>query len=147
MNSREERKKAKMQRKGIKKEDLEINGEEEDDDEGGPRIESKGKGNRKQAEKEEDSDDYEPDLSWLPDPDKVYGPKASDEDEDDFVPLSYSNAMSSSKEAKKRKKSLIPELNERETPKKKSKKSKSRIDTDLIDKDLMEELALKLLQK
>jgi len=102
----------------------------------------------------EESGEGEPNLDWMPDPDKIYGPKGSDEESDEFFPETERN-QSASKRGKRRQEeeehssdsgsedpSEEPTLPEPS----KSNPKKSKFDTKSLDKGIMEELALKLLQ-
>lgn len=60
----------------------------------------KAKEEAKRAEMEDtSSDEASVDLSWLPDPDKVYGPRESGDSEDDFDPTANSQSGSESEES------------------------------------------------
>lgn len=155
---REARLKLKLQKKGLtKKDEDEITKDDvniQQDDDGG---------------EAESSDDYEPDLSWLPDPDKVYDNNeiktevtdSSDEHEagTDLSMLQDPEVYNSNKEIKEEDvEGSSEETNKRrlktkDKPKRKSKKRKMSesdhlgIEKDELDSKLMEELALKLLSK
>ncbi|KAK4881723.1 hypothetical protein RN001_005042 [Aquatica leii] len=101
---------------------------------------------KKRKEKEEeamdefgtDSEDDEPDLSWLPDPDQVYGKKTDSELEE----LQTGTTQGRRHEQKiKRKKSV------QDTDSNTKKKQKLISNTDLLSLNEAEELAMMLLQK
>ncbi|XP_063992090.1 probable ATP-dependent RNA helicase DDX10 [Diachasmimorpha longicaudata] len=119
---RDEKRKLKAQKK--KEED-----EDEDEDEEEP-MES---GDEPQGSEESDSDG--PDLSWLPDPDKIYGPKASSDEEDSEDEIEQIHRPS--------KRKLVTQ---EEHDKKNNKKRKIKV-TEKSDLLATEELALQLLQR
>jgi ATP-dependent RNA helicase DDX10/DBP4 len=103
------------------------------------------KAQRKQEEDEKDefgesSSDNEPDLSWLPDPDKIYGEKDEDEEES-FIKTNDSDHKA--KKTKKRK--FKAEKLIKEAPVKKKKQRLKEISTSLNVNEA-EELAMMLLK-
>lgn len=144
---REERRKAKLARKGVSAGD-----EDEEEDDGAV---------LKTNDDEDDSeDDYQPNLDWLPDPDKIYGSKQESDDEvDDNDVSEFSDAEDSADEwdsrGNKRQRQVVntdseSDEEEQPPPKKKmlgkSKNMKKSTLSDDIDKNLMEDLALQLLR-
>lgn len=105
--------------------------EDEDDDE----DEEEPMGSDGEDQNSEMSDSDGPDLSWLPDPDKIYGPKASSNDE----------ASESEEEIPKIHKPSKRKLVTQEKEKKKNKKQKIKV-TERSDLLATEELALQLLR-
>lgn len=111
-----------MHRKGKSKEDA--------DEESGMKI--------KTVDGESESgDDYEPNLDWLPDPDKIYGRKEESGDEAEVAD------NTTGRKTPKRK------LKDTKSNFKLKKKKSTRASADdyELDGKLMEELALKLLNK
>jgi ATP-dependent RNA helicase DDX10/DBP4 len=159
---REERIKARMARKGITKEDMETN-----EDEGKSSFEPVAKLGESRDDSNDggDSSDYEPDLSWLPDPDKIYRQEEenSGDDTDTFIPIPIEPKPSrkkakGNKNVKASKKRTLENTEESfgvdeekdshiqsSNTEKKRKKKKTILDS--IDSSLLEELALHLLKK
>lgn len=102
-------------------------------------------------DEEQEMDDFgsdeegdEPDLSWLPDPDKIYG-KGSDQDEDDDEDEVFHRPPQKLMEKKKRKQEVEEEVEEEVQQKpKKSKRQKPNIAEDLTLNEA-EAIALRLL--
>lgn len=144
---REERRKAKLARKGVTADD-----EDAEEGEEGPML--------KTNDEEDDSeDDYQPNLDWLPDPDKIYGLKEESDDDVDDNDVSELSDDDSEDEwgsrGNKRQRQVVntdseSEEEEQPPPKKKmlgkSKITKKSKLSDSIDKNLMEDLALQLLR-
>ncbi|CAL8104403.1 unnamed protein product [Orchesella dallaii] len=134
------RRKAKLARKGLTEEEVED--QHDDDDVGGPMLGQEG---------DSDSDDYQPNLDWLPDPDKVYGSR----DESDYESESELSGDDFSQRGKRQREVVNTDSesdDEEPPPKKKAIKSnknmskKSPQSKKVLDKDLMEDLALQLLR-
>jgi len=149
---REERLKAKSERRNSRK------NQDQDEDDQKPskdKIVKIGKSNKREQDSDEEESDYEPNLDWLPDPDKVYGERGSDDDEDevegslsDIERIVTSNNLKAKKSVK-RKIDISSENNDFTTNQKKSKKKtkpNAYTKSENLDSALMEELALKLLQ-
>ncbi|XP_015115282.1 probable ATP-dependent RNA helicase DDX10 [Diachasma alloeum] len=118
---REEKRKMKAQKK-----------KEQSDDEGEDEEEPLESGDEPQGSEESDSDGL--DLSWLPDPDKIYGPKTSSNEEESEGEIEQIHKPS--------KRKLVTQA---ENDEKKSKKRKIKV-TENSDLLATEELALQLLR-
>ncbi len=142
---REERRKAKLARKGVSADD-----EDQEEGEEGPML--------KTNDEDDSEDDYQPNLDWLPDPDKIYGSKEEsddDIDDNDVSEFSEDSADEWDSRGNKRRRQVVntdseSEEEEQPPPKKKmlakSKTMKKSKLSDSIDKNLMEDLALQLLR-
>ena len=145
---REARRKAKLARKGLtEREEEEVGGEDQVEDNGG-----------------EYSSGSEQDMSWLPDPDKIYGPPANDDaqdeddDKDNSLKVRKRNAQDSDSEDEYFRSQVVNTSDEssdeeelQRAPVKKPGKKKRKTDESYSGNDLdeksIEELALKLISK
>ena len=143
---REARRKAKLARKGLNEEEEEVGVE-------GPAKDDEG----------EYSSGSEQDLSWLPDPDKIYGPAADDNDEDsdrnhsrkirkrntedsgseeEYFRSQIVNTSDESSDEEELQKAPVVKV-----PKKKARRTDNVHGHDDLDEKSIEELALKLISK
>ncbi|ODN00549.1 putative ATP-dependent RNA helicase DDX10 [Orchesella cincta] len=139
---KEARRKAKLARKGLTEEEVE---EQHDSNDVGATLGHEG---------DSDSDDYQPNLDWLPDPDKIYG--SNDEFDSSEPESGYTDDDEDFHQRGKRQREVVntdSESEEDEPPPKKANKlnkpNKSKQFTQSnksMDKDLMEDLALQLLR-
>ncbi|KAK0167418.1 hypothetical protein PV327_004819 [Microctonus hyperodae] len=128
--------KHKEQKRKLKEKNKKVESEEEDNDEEETANDSAGDNDYNQDGSDSESD--APDLSWLPDPDKIYGPKKDSSDEE----FNSNNSEQSDNEDpihRPTKRKLLTQ----EEVKKKRQKLKTTENTDL---QATEELALQLLR-
>ncbi|CAH0553957.1 unnamed protein product [Brassicogethes aeneus] len=95
---------------------------------------------------ESDESDEAPDLSWMPDPDEIYGKKDSDEEEQEFYKPSDDETVEVKKKEKSKKRKQKQTIDNLETVLKKKKKQKIDKVTSSLSVNEAEELALMLLK-